>query len=201
MNKTVFVSHNSANKTEAREIGLFLAAEDINVWFDEWKIPYGSSIPKHVNNGLSSCTHFLLIWSKAASKSRWVERELNSVLHKALSDKKPNIIIVPVCLDETPLPMIVADKLSITYSKGDEADRYAIIKAITGNAPSKNFIEAIVKKYNEVIYNKNDDVLGLSACPQCGKDTLDKNSFLDEYQDEMFYIATCKNCNWSDWTQ
>ena len=198
MNEIVFISHNSANKKEAREIGLFLTAEDISVWFDEWKIPYGSSIPESVNNGLNSCTHFLLIWSKAASESKWVERELHSVLHKTLSGKESTIII-PVCLDKTPLPTIVADKLAITYSEGNEADRYAIIKAVTRNAPSKNFIEAIVKKYNEVIYNNEDDIFGLSACPQCGKDTLYRKSF--DNQDEIYYMITCKNCNWSDWTQ
>lgn len=45
MKKLVFISHNSKDKETAREIGLFLTSEDVNVWFDEWEISYGASIP------------------------------------------------------------------------------------------------------------------------------------------------------------
>lgn len=201
MEQTVFISHNSANKKEAREIGLFLTAEDINVWFDEWKIPFGSSIPGHVNNGLDDCTHFILLWSKEALESKWVERELQSILHKSLSREAKNIVIIPVCLDDTPLPIIVADKLAVRYSKGDEVDRYAIVKAVTGEAPSRNFIEATVKKYNELIFSSDDNIFGISACPHCGNTELVNSSPIDYIHDNQYFIISCKHCGWSDWSE
>lgn len=61
---SVFISHNKADKSIAREIGLFLTSENINVWFDEWNISAGESITEQVNLGLHDCTHFIILWSK-----------------------------------------------------------------------------------------------------------------------------------------
>ena len=202
MGYNVFISHNNADKKTAREIGLYLISEDINVWFDEWKISYGESIPNKVNVGLEACTHFLLIWSEQAAKAPWVEHELNSILHKKLSDKNNNIIIIPILLDDTPLPAIVASLLWIKYSDGNENDRYNIIKAVTGETPSRNFIKAIVKKYNEVIYGDEDgSVFPEKACPRCGDLDMKYQMCTDYKRDETYYIVNCKRCNWGDWTQ
>jgi len=200
---TVFISHNSANKNIAREIGLYLLSEDnINVWFDEWEIDYGESIPEKVNVGLGACTHFLLLWSMEASESHWVERERNSMLHKMMSSKNKNLKIIPILLDNTPLPMILADFLSVKYSDGSEEDRYKVIKAVTGGAPSRNLIAAIVKKYNELIFdNESGDVFSVNACPKCGSQELKRQTAIDDERDEIYYVVNCKKCNWSDWTQ
>lgn len=66
----VFISHNKADKDVAREIALFLAAENINVWFDEWEISAGDSIIEQISTGLRGCTHFIILWLKNASKSK-----------------------------------------------------------------------------------------------------------------------------------
>ena len=61
MENTVFISHTGTDKDIAREIGLFLTSENINVWFDEWGIRIGESITEEINNGLAVCTHFIII--------------------------------------------------------------------------------------------------------------------------------------------
>lgn len=97
-----FISYNSADRAAAREIGLFLTAGSINMWFDEWNVSAGDSIVQEINNGLASCTHFLIIWSTNSAKSNWVRQELAGALHAAISTRLPQII--PVTLDGTPLP-------------------------------------------------------------------------------------------------
>ena len=57
----VFISHNKADKNQAREIAMFLAAENINVWFDEWDISPGDSITEEISNGLCKCSHMIMI--------------------------------------------------------------------------------------------------------------------------------------------
>lgn len=199
---TAFISHNSIDKPTAREIGLYLAAENINVWFDEWKIPYGNSIPKEVNQGLDSCTHFILLWSENAAASPWVNQELNAILSKMLSEKPQKTQIIPILLDRTPLPIIISDRKYIVYNSGTESDRYEVVKAVTGRNPSLNYIEAIVRKYNEVIYsNDKGSAFGLSACPKCGKNGIEEKCLYDGYSDSDFYIANCKYCGWTDWTK
>lgn len=195
-----FLSYNTNDRNVAREIALFLAAENINVWFDEWKISAGDSIVEQVNKGLLGCTHFLIIWSKNASTSSWVRRELHSTLAQAIKDRIPRVI--PIVLDDTPLPELMTDIRYIKYDDGSEKDRNAIIKSITGHGPSQNFIKAIVKKYNEVIADDTgEDPFGLKACPKCGSTKLKGGLYTDYERDEVYYILECKECGWSDWTQ
>lgn len=196
----VFISHNKADKDMAREIALFLASENINVWFDEWEVSAGDSIVEQINRGLRDCTNFIIIWSKNASTSNWVRKELHSILIKAIQSGKPKVL--PIVLDETPLPEIISDICYIKYHGGIEKDRWEIIRAITGHAPSYNFIKAIVKKYHEVIYDPNaKDPFGIVACPSCGSKRLKGSSYTDYEHDEVYFILACEECGWSDWTQ
>lgn len=202
MKKLVFISHNSNDKETAREIGLFLISEDVNVWFDEWKIGYGDSIPREINKGLTDCTHLLLLWSEHAQKSTWVQAELDSIISLKLSPQGEHVKIIPICTDGTPLPPLVNQYRYIQYSGGNETDRREIVSAVTDKSPSRNYIKAIVKKYNEVIFDTEaDDPFMLNACPKCGETDLQYQSSLDEKHDEKYYFVMCKACGWSDWTQ
>ncbi len=199
----VFISYNKADKPIAREIALFLAAENINVWYDEWVISAGDSIVEQINKGLYGCTHFVIIWSKKASKSNWVRKELHSILAEAIKSGFPRIL--PIILDETPLPKLISDIRYIKYHGGLEKDREEIVAAITGDKPSHNFIKAVVKKYHEILYDPNADpehpFAGLTYCPRCGSNKLEGSSATDYEHDETYYSITCKECGWSDWTQ
>lgn len=196
----VFLSHNIKDKDFAREIAIFLVAENINVWFDEWKISAGDSIVEQINKGLLGCTHFLIIWSNNASTSNWVRRELHSTLAKAIKDGIPRVI--PIVLDDTPLPELIADIRYIKYKGGSEKDRNSIISSVIGHGPSENFIKAVVKKYNEVITDHTGrDPLGLKACPKCGSTKIKGGTYTDYVRDDVYYFLECKECGWSDWTQ
>ena len=196
----VFISYHIQDKEVAREIALFLTAENINVWFDEWEISAGDSIVEQINAGLLGCTHFLILWSRNASTSNWVRRELHSTLNQAIKDRIPRVI--PIILDDTPLPKLIADIRYIRYSGGTEKDRNNIVNSVTGHGPSFNFIKAIVKKYHEVITNhEGGDPFGLRACPRCGSTRLEGGSYTDDERDEVYYVLACKECGWGDWTQ
>jgi hypothetical protein len=150
---TVFISYNKADKEVARNIGLFLAAETINVWFDEWEISAGDSIIDQINTGLGYYTHFLILWSKNSSTSKWVRRELSSILTKAIESGTPKVI--PILLDDTVLPQLLVDQGYVIYHGGNEGDRTTIIESVSGHKPSADFIRTVIKKYHEVIYDSN----------------------------------------------
>jgi hypothetical protein len=196
----VFISYNKKDKEVSREIALFLVAENINVWFDEWEISAGDSIIEQINSGLFGCTHFLIVWSNNAATSNWVRRELQSTLAKAIQNGIPRVI--PIVLDDTPLPELISDIRYIKYSGGSEEDRRSVINSVMGQEPSMNFIKAIVKKYHEIIQDpKGQDPFGLRACPKCGSTNLQGGTYTDYERDEVYYVLTCKECGWSDWTQ
>src|SRR5437016_6986118 len=148
---TVFISHNKADKNEAREIALFFAAEGINVWFDEWEISVGDSFVQEINYGLLNCTHFAILWSENAARSNWVRRELHSTLAHAIDTGKPRII--PIKLDDAPLPSLLADILYLRYTEPIDEERQKIIKSVTGHLPSENFANAIIKMYYQIVKN------------------------------------------------
>lgn len=196
----VFISHNKADKNTAREIALFLVTEDINVWYDEWKISAGDSIVEQVNTGLRECTHFIIIWSRYSSVSNWATKELSSIISMAIKTKSPKII--PIMLDDTSLPPLINDLKNIKYQGGVEEDRKEIVNVIIGKDPTINFIKAIVKKYHEVIKSsESNDPYGVDICPQCGSNNLNKSMYHDVGHDEVYYIVECRECKFSDWTQ
>lgn len=194
-----FISHNKSDKNIASEIALYLAAENVSVWFDDWEISAGDSIVEEIENGLIGCTHFIILWSKNSATSKWVRRELRSTLTTAIETGNPKVI--PICVDDTALPPLLTDIRSLIYEGGTEKDRDEIISAITGGAPSQNFIKAIVKKYNELIYDpKSKDPFGINACPKCGNQPLARDQITDE-KDNAYFVLACKKCTWSNWSQ
>ena len=190
---TTFISYNKADKDAARNIALFLAAENTNVWFDEWEISAGDSIIAQINQGLAGCTHFIILWSANSATSTWVRAELEAILVKAIKSGNPRII--PMLLDDTPLPPLLQPLKYIRYQGGNEEDRASIVESISGSKPSQDFIRAIVQKYNEVIYNP--DLPGpfpYEACPSCGSRRLKGSSAM--IRDDMWYIIHCEDCGW-----
>lgn len=45
------------------------------------------------------------------------------------------------------------------------------------------------------------DPLPYIACPKCGSENLERNKMTDYHHDEIYYMITCKDCGWSNWTQ
>jgi hypothetical protein len=200
----VFVSHNKADGPVAREVALFLVAEEVNVWFDEWEIAAGESVVGRVDEGISRCTHFVILWSQNSARSNWVRRELNSVLAHAIETGNPRVI--PILLDSTPLPPLLRDLRYIRYSGGSEADRRDLVREILGRAPSGNFLRTVVKKYHELVRSpENLETLGLRACPKCGSEELEPDTDVEvDYYDAVtppsatvFRMVRCRECDWS----
>lgn len=195
---SVFISHNKADKDPARNIALFLASENINVWFDEWKLSAGDSIIRQINYGLTDCTHFIILWSMNSATSKWVRAELEAILVKAIESDNPRII--PILLDNTPLPSLLQSLKYLRYGGGTEDDRANIIESISGHKPSQDFIRAVVQKYNEIIYNP--DLPGpfpYKACPSCGSTKLKGSSAI--IRDDMWFIIECEECGWGTTSQ
>jgi hypothetical protein len=201
-----FISHNYMDKQTAREVAIFLAAENINVWFDEWKIAPGDSIIEKIEAGLKDCSHFLILWSKHASKSNWVRRELSSALIQAIQAGR--VRVIPIILDDTPLPALIADYKYIRYEGGTEKDQAEIINAVAGRSPSSPFIAAMVRKYHELVRNPDaEDTLGYAVCPKCGSENIEPHEELEVEVDVgddgepmpypiRFPAVRCLDCGW-----
>jgi len=193
------ISHNKKDELPAHEVAIFLAAESVPLWFDEWEIQAGDSIVGKIEEALASCSHFVLLWSASASGLDWVRRELRAALAKAIKAGAPRII--PVRLDDTPLPELLADIRSIRYSGGSEEFRSELIRSITGKGASGNLIRSIVRKYHEIIrVDEQGSTFGLTGCPKCGSDRIESGTDWivdgDGLSGTEFPVVRCRECSW-----
>ncbi|MGA6180923.1 toll/interleukin-1 receptor domain-containing protein [Stenotrophomonas sp. NPDC077421] len=103
----IFISHNKKQKSQARLLAMALVEHGENVWFDEWTILPGESLTGSIEDGLSNSDVFILLWSKDAAASKWVGTELRAYIRRRVDDE--SLRIIPIMIDDTPLPTLVAD--------------------------------------------------------------------------------------------
>ena len=71
----VFLSHSTHDKAVVRELAERLRTDGVRVWFDEWKIELGDSVPKKLDDGLQQSRVLMLCMSKHAFASDWATLE------------------------------------------------------------------------------------------------------------------------------
>jgi hypothetical protein len=192
----VFLSHNSADKTFARIIGGQLKLAGVEVWFDDWNIKAGESIPGRLDEGLTSFNVFLLLWSVHASKANWVRQELETAIMRRAND--PAIRIVPVRLDDTPLPELLR-----AYRCVDGAQALSsVTREVLGLATDRELRKALQSGLDNLAlpYKEFWGVGVLFGCPKCGAEpeALKGWEGEDEFRGDRYAGAQCTECGWSD---
>jgi hypothetical protein len=191
----VFISHNKADKRAARSLAVELTLHGAGAWFDEWEIQLGDSIAGGIEKGLSSANVFVLIWSANAVKSNWVGTELNAYLHRRINDA--TLRIIPVMLDDTPLPALVADYRGVKFE--GEGSFAEIAQQVTGAQTDNELVRQLQNRFLEITdsggYNFNDS-LPYVVCPKCGCKELKRSTQYNEYG--TYYCIQCQDCPWND---
>lgn len=113
----LFISYRTPEKQFAETISKELERLGAAVWFDEWKVLPGDSIPEAINHGLAWCTHLVLVVDDTFFESRWTNAEVESVLYRHLSGRyrfrmyansRPLIPLFLVDPTEAKMPPILA---------------------------------------------------------------------------------------------
>src|SRR5881397_3888607 len=71
----VFLSHSSKDKDVVRKLAERLRSDGLRVWFDEWELRPGDSIPVKIEQGLEQSRILLLCMSANAFGSDWAQLE------------------------------------------------------------------------------------------------------------------------------
>jgi hypothetical protein len=196
-NPSIFLSHNSADKEYVRRLAAALAVAGARVWFDEWTIRPGDSIPGAIEGGISSFDTFALVWSEAASKSRWVRTEMEAAFTRWLA--YPSIRLVPIMLDTTPLPLLIQSIKCINGSDGDHLRVARGLLGIDSEAAFRLAVQAFIDEAG-LQFREFWGVGVLVACPRCGAtiDNLEGWESIDYEHDDRYVGASCKVCGWTD---
>ena len=102
----VFLSHSSRDKAVVRELAQRLKGDGVRVWFDEWEIGVGQSIPVRINEGLQGSRVLVLVMSQHAFGSEWATLETQSLLFQDPLNRQRRFF--PLRLDDTPAPLSLA---------------------------------------------------------------------------------------------
>ncbi len=129
--RIAFLSHTSLDKPFIRQLAADLTANGIGVWLDEQRIRVGDSIPEKIAQGLAGSDFFLIGISEQSAKSEWVMKELNNALVNEVQRRKVHIL--PLKLDDAPMPQIIADKKYADFSRSYKTGLQELLIALKGD--------------------------------------------------------------------
>ncbi|MFC0683913.1 toll/interleukin-1 receptor domain-containing protein [Novosphingobium clariflavum] len=194
-----FISHNKADKFTARTLATMLTEQGEGVWFDEWDIKPGDSLTGGIEEGLNGADVFVLIWSEHAHKSNWVGMELRATVRRRVDDQ--SLRIIPLIMDGTPLPTLVADFRGFDLS-GGEMELDDVVNEMTGHPRDVELAKRLQARLQEITAANIHpyDPFGIIICPSCGSDDFKRGSHVDG-RDKQWYLIKCNECGWDDATQ
>ncbi len=166
------------------------------MWFDDWELRPGDSITGGIESGLSQSDVFVLVWSAAASKSNWVGTEVRAYVRRRVDEH--TLRIVPVMLDHTSLPVLVADYRGFQLDTASDLRRIA--EEIVGRSDLKSVAERLQRRLHELAAQElpPEDPIRILVCPKCASKRITRNSHYDGYADSIVYFAMCEDCDWGE---
>lgn len=106
--KKIFISHSSIDKQFARWISVDLKNAGYRIWFDEWDIKVGDSIPRKIGHGLDECDYVAVVLSKHAVESRWVENEWHTKYWDEIENNR--VMVLPLIKEDCVIPSLLKTK-------------------------------------------------------------------------------------------
>mgnify|MGYP002823473521 CR=1 FL=1 len=192
----VFISHNKADKANARLIAQLLVGQGADVWFDEWDLRPGDSITGGIEDGIEGATVFVLLWSVSARQSAWVGAEYRAFIQRKIRDD--GLRVVPVGLDDAPFPVLVADYRGFVLSPDTSLED--VVGQIVGTQGDVEVARLLQAKLNHMMKESSGgDPFPYIVCPACTGSSLKRSIASDDRMTVM--MIECEDCGWGDWTE
>ena len=116
----LFISHASEDKRLACQLSNDLRVLGYSIWLDEWNIKVGQCIPSEIETALIDTRFLILLLSKHAVQSRWVDTEWKTAYWDEIQSR--SIIVLPVLLENVQIPKLLQTKkyasLVLSYAVG-----------------------------------------------------------------------------------
>jgi hypothetical protein len=136
----VFLSYSSKDKPVVRPLAERLKKDGLKVWFDEWEIHPGDSIPAKIEAGLEHSRVLVFCMSVNASGAEWAQLESHAFRFRDPMNKERRFI--PLRLDDAPIKGFLAQFLDINWRPPDREQEYAklleVSRAPAGPGESSN---------------------------------------------------------------
>jgi len=127
---SVFISHSSDDNEAVDQVVEMLRRSGHQVWVDQSDLPAGSSLAHSIQDGISNADAFLLLNSKAAASSPWVELEWQAALSKSISTSGFKFLLAK--LDDSEPPLLLQSKKWLNLWTGHGLDLTPLQEALGG---------------------------------------------------------------------
>jgi hypothetical protein len=117
----VFLSHSAKDKAVVRPLAERLRKDGLKVWFDEWALKPGDSIPAKIEEGLEHSRVLVLCMSANAFGSDWVQLEAGTFRFRDPLNQERRFI--PLRLDDAPIKGSLAQFLYINWSQTNREEK------------------------------------------------------------------------------
>ena len=118
----VFLSHSSKDKAVVRPIAERLRKDGLRVWFDDWEVKAGDSIPAKIEDGLEHSRVLVLCMSANAFGSDWAQLEAGTFRFRDPLNKDRRFI--PLRLDDAPIKGSLAQFVHINWFPRSRKNEY-----------------------------------------------------------------------------
>lgn len=137
---SVFISYRGDDRELAERLATALSAAGLIVWFDQWNIRPGDSIPQSMNEGLEDASYLVLCCGPGGLKGPWVGLEWTSGLARQLEDDE-DIVVLTALFEGGKPPAILAGRKHVDFREDFDAGVEHIVQRIEqGNAPAKRLL-------------------------------------------------------------
>jgi tetratricopeptide (TPR) repeat protein len=93
----VFISHSEKDKPAVEALAVALRERGIEPWLDKWEIGPGDDIVARVNDGLEKAGAAIVVFSRHAEASSFVQAEVSYLTWARIQERK---VLIPVLLDD-----------------------------------------------------------------------------------------------------
>jgi tetratricopeptide (TPR) repeat protein len=135
---SAFISHSSADTAVARDVEAALSQHGIEAWLDRSDLEAGPLLSDTLLGAIRGSRVLVLLWSKAAARSRWVAAELLSAFHM-------NRFIVPCSVGKAPLPFFLQRSTSLRVEAGSADWIDALVRSVAKAPRSANRLPGILR--------------------------------------------------------
>lgn len=114
LSKSVFLSHNHADKPFVRKLSADLEAHGIRYWLDEAEIRVGESLIEKIRQGLDDVDFVAAVLSPNSIASPWVQRELDVAMNQEIAGRK--VKVLPIMYRQCELPGFLLGKFYADFT-------------------------------------------------------------------------------------
>ncbi|MGH3936991.1 MAG: toll/interleukin-1 receptor domain-containing protein [Pseudonocardiaceae bacterium] len=130
----VFVSYAHEDAAWVRVLAENLHRAGRDVFFDQWDVVGGSRLSQRLQQGLESAQAVVLVVSRAAVDKPWWQEEFAAAMAGVVAGVQR---LIPVLLDDVPLPPFVASRVWVDFRHLDAPAQYEarftdLLRAVQG---------------------------------------------------------------------